>query len=81
MEILSWVKILQEIEKIKIKDAIAWVKKYLIAASVEFRDSLISIRGTILIKLISKPNHAVNHEFAETAINVPEIKVIKNNIW
>lgn len=67
--------------KSKINDARACDKKYLIEASVIFLFKLTSIRGIILIKLISKPNQAVKRELAEIVIMEPEIKVIKNIIW
>lgn len=70
-----------EKEKIKIIEAIACVKKYLIAASVVLEFKLISIRGIILIKFNSKPNQEVNQELAEIAIKVPVIKKIKNINW
>lgn len=62
------------IEKIIIIDAIAWDRKYLIADSVRLEFNLISIRGIILIKLISNPNQIVNHELDEVANKVPENK-------
>lgn len=37
------------------------------------------IRGINESRLISSPTHAPNHEFEEIAINVPIIKVKKNN--
>lgn len=51
------------------------------AASVIFLFNLISIRGVILIKLISSPSQAVNQLFEEIEIIVPIIKVDKNKIW
>lgn len=62
------------IEKINKIEAKAWVKKYLIAASVLFFLKLISIRGIILIKLISSLNHVKNQELEETAKKVLETK-------
>ena len=62
-------------------EAIAWGKKYLIDASVLVLLILTRIRGIILIKLISKPNHLVNQELDETATTVPVVKKKKNNIW
>lgn len=67
--------------KIKRIDAIAWDKKYLIEASVILAFNSTSIRGIMLIKLISKPTHLVNHELADTAIDVPIIKIKINKIW
>lgn len=71
------------IPKLKIKrmDAIAWDKKYLIEASVILEFNSESIRGIMLIRLISNPSHLVNQEFADTATIVPIIKVDKNKIW
>ena len=61
-------------------EAIAWTRKYLIEASVNLKFNLISIRGIILIKLISKPNQAVNHLLADTEISVPINSVNENKI-
>jgi hypothetical protein len=60
--------------KIIIKEAIAWAIKYLIAVSVERGVSLLISRGISLIRLISNPNQQVNHELAEQATMVPNIK-------
>ena len=62
-------------------EAIACTKKYLIAASVRGLVNLISIRGIMLIKLISNPSQQVNQEFALTAASEPKIKVRKNKYW
>lgn len=62
-------------------DANAWARKYLIAASVMRAVELISIRGIILIKLISKPSQHVNHEFEEIAIRDPKNRREENRIW
>lgn len=59
----------------------AWIKKYLIEASVRGLFNLISIRGIILIILISSPNQAVNQELEETATAVPNKRVTKNKHW
>ena len=63
---------------IKTIEAIAWTKKYLIAASVRLKVNLLRIRGIILIKLISNPNQHVNHELADTATIEPINKKFKN---
>lgn len=63
------------LEKIIIRDAIAWAKKYLIAVSVERGFNLLIRRGISLIKLISSPSQQTNQELAEQAIKVPNIKV------
>lgn len=62
-------------EIIKNKEAKAWERKYLIADSEREGFNLLIIRGIILNKLISKPNHAVNQLFEEIEIIVPIIKV------
>lgn len=67
--------------KINKIEAMAWDKKYLIEASVILEFKSESIRGIILIKLISNPNHLVNQELADTAIVVPTIKIKINKIW
>lgn len=77
----SWFEALKDTERMRMIEAIAWARKYLMAASVSFRSSLISIRGIILIRLISKPIHEENQELEEMAINVPEIKRLRNKIW
>jgi hypothetical protein len=78
---VSWVKNLKFTPKINKIEAMAWVRKYLIDASVILEFNSESIRGIILIKLISNPNHLVNQELAETAIIVPIIKILINKIW
>lgn len=67
--------------KIIIREAIACAKKYLIAVSVERGVNLEIKRGINLIRLISSPSQQVNHELAEQATTVPEIRVKKNTIW
>jgi len=61
-----------------IREAIAWVRKYLMAASVVGGFSLLRRRGINLIRLISSPSQAVNQEEADTVKIVPEIKLAKN---
>ena len=69
-----------QVAEINITDAIACGRKYLMAASVDLKFNSLSIRGIKLIKLISRPTQHVNHELADTATAVPEIrKRIKNN--
>jgi len=70
-----------EHEKIKIVEAIVWVKKYLIAASEELELNFLIIRGIIIIKFNSNPNHAVNHDDALHAIIVLTIKRKMKFIW
>jgi hypothetical protein len=60
---------------IKRVEARAWTRKYLIVASTRGFLTLISMRGAILIKFISRPSQLVNQEFAEIAITVPDINV------
>lgn len=62
-------------------EARAWTKKYLIAASTRGFLTLISMRGAILIKFISRPSQLVNQELADTAIKVPRIKVEIKISW
>lgn len=64
-------------EKIIIIEARAWAIKYLIADSEANGFNWVTRRGIRLIKLISNPNQAVNHEEEEQAINVPKNKVVK----
>lgn len=80
-EINSWIKVFAEAVKIIKIEAIACAIKYLILASEDSEESLLSIRGIILIKLISKPTQQVNHELADTAVIEPLIRRIKNKIW
>lgn len=63
------------VERINIREAIAWTIKYLIAASVRGFFNLNRIRGIILIKLISSPTQLVNQELEEIATVVPSIRV------
>lgn len=67
--------------KIKKIDARACARKYLIAASVKFGLNLFSIRGIMLIRLISRASQAVNHEFAEIATKVLIIRVETKSAW
>lgn len=64
----------------KTADPIAWIKKYLREASVDIK-LLSLIRGIKDNKLISKPIQALNQEFDETVIIVPNIKINKNIIF
>jgi len=77
---LVWYKEISDGKIIRI-EAIACVRKYLIIISVEVGFNLIRSRGIILIKLISSPTHAMNHEEEEHAIKVPENKLRKNRGW
>jgi hypothetical protein len=61
---------------IKIIDAKAWVRKYLIEASEVEGFGLNKIRGTKLIKLISRPTQAKIHEEEHITSIVLRIKEI-----
>lgn len=63
--------------KRKIKEAKDWVKKYLIADSVEIKFLVLIIKGIKDKRLSSSPIHIPNHEEEEMEINVPNIKVHK----
>lgn len=58
-----------------------WAIKYLILDSEEEGLILLIIMGIILIRLISNPNQQENQEEDEEAIRVPEIRVIKYNLF
>lgn len=62
--------------KRKIKDAKAWIKKYLIADSVEIKLFVSIIRGIKDNKLISNPIHIPIQEEEEIAIKDPVISVV-----
>ena len=62
-------------------EAKAWGIKYLIAASDDLFLTSDKINGMNLIKLISNPIQAINHELEEAAITVPEIKNIIKIKW
>lgn len=66
---------------IKIKDAIACLKKYLIDASVELELNLLIIRGIIIIRFNSSPSQLINQDDEEIAIIVPNISKKINVIW
>jgi len=68
----AWVNRLM---KIIIKDAIAWIKKYLMAISMDWDISLLMSKGVKLIKLISSPTHAITQEEEEQARIVPNIRL------
>lgn len=61
-------------------DPSAWVKKYLMAASVSWWACLWSIKGTKERRLISRPIHANSHCGLEIQINDPDISVIINMV-
>lgn len=66
------------IENKKIVEAKAWVTKYLIEDSDDLL-ILLSIRGIIDNKLISRPTHILTQEFEEILIKVPTItEIIKS---
>lgn len=63
------------IKKIKLIEAIDWVKKYFKEASLDNKFLELEIKGINLKRLISKPIQHPNHELAEIVINV-----LKNNV-
>lgn len=65
----------------RIIEAIAWARKYLIAASVDLKFNSLRIRGIKLIKLISRPSQQINQELEEIAISVPDTKKSKKRVW
>lgn len=67
--------------KIKISEAMAWTKKYLIEDSVDLELNCLIIRGIIIIKFNSRPIHLINQEDEEDAIIVPAINKKINVIW
>lgn len=68
------------IQNKKLMDAIDWVKKYFKEASEDSKLLDLEIRGMNLIKLISSPIQAPNHEFEEMEIMVLNIKINIKNI-
>jgi len=64
-----------------IKDARAWVKKYLIEASEELGEGLNTSKGIKAIKFISNPNHAINHDEEEIDTLVLNIKTKIKQMW
>lgn len=73
-------RILSNITKVNnIDEAIAWIIKYFIAASVDIILSFEDIRGIKASKLISNPIHVAGHELDLIEINVPKISIIRNN--
>lgn len=63
--------------KRKVKEANAWIKKYLTEASVD-KDLGEFIRGIKARRLISNPNQAPRSEVEETEIIEPEINSVEN---
>lgn len=60
---------------INIMDAVAWTKKYLVAASVD-RGLVLCVRiGIMANMLISSPAHISNQWELVSVISVPEIRV------
>jgi hypothetical protein len=66
--------------KIITVEAITWTRKYLIAISIELGLILLIRSGRKLIKLISRPIHAINHEEEEIAKIVPVNSPVRK-IW
>jgi len=77
---INWVKLnieileFKKIHIIKVVDATAWTKKYLMEASTERYNILLIRMGAILIKLISRPIQAENHDEEEIVIIDPMSK-------
>lgn len=72
-------RILSNITKVNnIDEAIAWIIKYFIAASVDIILSFEDIRGIKASKLISNPIHVAGHELDLIEIKVPRINMNKN---
>jgi len=67
--------------RIIITEAIAWLRKYLMALSLDFWLDLIIRMGMNLIRLISNPIQARSHEEEEQARKVPEITPLKKINW
>ncbi len=67
-----------DLDMIKMVDASAWIKKYLIAASVAYGHNLIAIRGIKESKFSSRPIQAPNQEEEEIDKKVPVNNVQKN---
>ena len=64
---------------IRIVDARAWIRKYLMADSARKGQSLVVIKGRNDSKFNSSPNQAPNHEVEEIDRVVPISKVTKKN--
>ena len=62
----------------RIVDASAWIKKYLIADSARKGHNLVLIRGIKESRFNSSPSHAPNQEVEETDRIVPVSRVEKN---
>lgn len=63
---------------INVADPVAWIRKYLIAASEDSEFGLNKIRGIKDITFNSRPSHLVNQVGAEIAIIAPRVKVPLN---
>lgn len=72
--------ILKIIQNKKLIEAIDWVKKYFKDASEDIKLLDLEIRGINLIKLISKPIQAPNHELDEIEIKVLDMRINMKNI-
>lgn len=68
------------IEKSKILDAKAWVRKYFNEASEENKLLDFIIKGIKDNKLISKPIQTLSQDEEQILIKLPRNKVLKNNI-
>lgn len=65
---------------IRIMDAVAWVRKYLVAASIDRGEYFFIRTGTIAIMFISKPNQVMNQCELVITMDVPNIMVPRSII-
>lgn len=70
--------VIKSTENRRIKDAMAWVMKYLEILSDEYLLLGVFISAINLNKLISSPIHEQNQDIDEIDISLPRIKVLKN---
>lgn len=64
----------------RVVEARACTRKYFREASVDIKLFDSFIRGINDNKLISRPIHALSHEFEDTVKSVPSIRIDKNKI-
>lgn len=64
----------------RIMDAVACVKKYLVAASIDRGEYFFISTGTIAIIFISKPSQVINQCELVITIDVPNIIVVRRII-
>lgn len=65
---------LKEVEEIIRMEAKACTRKYLMADSVEYLFFLLIMSGIKAKRLISRPNQAINQEFAETVTRTEALR-------